>query len=195
MSKQQQLLDAALHLFASQGVQATTTASIAQQAKVANGTLFHHFPTKQVLVDTLYLHAKQSLAAAMTEAQPSPSLQTRLWQFWQSALDWAARHPAQLQLMQQLSHDPHTPISHHQDLIETTMGFLSHAIEQGQQQGKLAPLPMPLVLHFCHHHYLATAKLFAEYPERAQQPSYRQGAFQILWQGLQPTPQMIEMAD
>lgn len=188
MSKQQQLLDAALHLFATQGVQATTTASIAQQAKVANGTLFHHFPTKQVLVDTLYLHAKQSLAAAMAEVQTAPSLQAQLWQLWQSALDWADSHPAQLQLMQQLSHDPHYPISHHQDLIETTMGFLSHAIEQGQQQGELAILPIPLVLHFCHHHYLATARLFAEQPELAHQDRYQQGAFQILWQGLQPLP-------
>ncbi len=38
--KKQQLLDTALSLFVEHGIQGTATAKIAQQAGVANGTLF-----------------------------------------------------------------------------------------------------------------------------------------------------------
>ena len=185
--KRQQLLDTALALFVANGVQATSTASIAREAGVATGTLFHHFPSKQDLVDTLYLEAKQDLAQALS-APPSDTLALReqLDQLWQQALAWATANPNQLKLMLQLNHDPAYTISRHQDLMLTTMGFIGDQVEQAQQQGLLAPLPMPLVLSFFRQHFLSTAQLFIEQPELAQDPNYRQGAFHILWQGLQP---------
>ena len=184
--KKQQLLDTALTLFVTHGVQATSTASIAREAGVATGTLFHHFPSKQDLVDTLYLEAKQDLAQTLATPPDSGSLQEQLQLLWGKALAWATAHPNQLKLMLQLNHDPAYTISRHQDLMLTTMGFIGDRVEQAQQQGLLAPLPMPLVLSFFRQHFLSTAQLFIEQPELAQQPHYQQGAFHILWQGLQP---------
>lgn len=45
--KRQAILETALRLFVDQGFHGTSTASIAKQAGVATGTLFHHFPTKK----------------------------------------------------------------------------------------------------------------------------------------------------
>ncbi|MGL5975525.1 MAG: TetR/AcrR family transcriptional regulator, partial [Aeromonas sobria] len=44
--KRRQILDAALALCAEDGLQGAATARIAKAAGVANGTLFHHFPSK-----------------------------------------------------------------------------------------------------------------------------------------------------
>jgi AcrR family transcriptional regulator len=44
------ILSAALRLFASQGFDATTTRDLAQQAGVAEGTLFRHFPNKKAIL-------------------------------------------------------------------------------------------------------------------------------------------------
>ncbi|AJR07130.1 TetR/AcrR family transcriptional regulator [Photobacterium gaetbulicola] len=184
--KRQQLLDTALALFVANGVQATSTASIAREAGVATGTLFHHFASKQALIDTLYLEAKQDLAQVLSSPLDATALPEQLRQLWERALAWATSHPSQLKLMLQLSHDPAYPISRHQDLMLTTMGFIGNRIEQAQQQGLLAPLPMPLVLNFFRQHFLSTAQLFIEQPELARQAQYQQGAFHILWQGLQP---------
>ena len=49
--KKQALLEAAIELFAKDGFWQTTTASIAQEAGVATGTLFTYFPTKNDLID------------------------------------------------------------------------------------------------------------------------------------------------
>ncbi|MGF1738061.1 TetR/AcrR family transcriptional regulator [Photobacterium satsumensis] len=187
--RRQQLLDSALALFVTNGVQATSTARIAREAGVATGTLFHHFASKQDLVDTLYLEAKQDLAQTLSSPPDTATLPDELRQLWQRALAWAVDHPCQFKLMLQLNHDPAYTISRHQDLMLTTMGFIGERVEQAQHQGLLAPLPMPLVLSFFRQHFLSTAQLFIEQPELGRQAQYQQGAFQILWQGLQPAPQ------
>lgn len=47
------ILDAAMSLFAARGYDATPTKTIAEQAGVATGLVFYHFPTKRHLIDTL----------------------------------------------------------------------------------------------------------------------------------------------
>ena len=59
--KPDHILQTALELFAAEGL-AVPTAKIAKKAGVANGTLFNHFPTKQDLIDALYLNNKKEVA-------------------------------------------------------------------------------------------------------------------------------------
>lgn len=47
------ILDAAQHLFAARGFDATPTKAIAQQAGVPGGLIFYYFPTKKALLESL----------------------------------------------------------------------------------------------------------------------------------------------
>ncbi|EAM1881860.1 mechanosensitive ion channel [Salmonella enterica] len=58
--KKQALLEAATQAIAQSGI-AASTAVIARNAGVAEGTLFRYFATKDELINTLYLHLKQDL--------------------------------------------------------------------------------------------------------------------------------------
>src|SRR6516165_9127429 len=66
------IVEAAVDLFRSQGFDATTTRDIARQAKIATGTLFNYFDTKEAIVADL---AGQALAKTRTglphETSPS----------------------------------------------------------------------------------------------------------------------------
>ncbi|OLQ78180.1 TetR family transcriptional regulator [Photobacterium proteolyticum] len=186
-TKQQNILDTALSLFVRNGIQATSTASIAKQANVATGTLFHHFASKQALIITLYSNIKTELGQAMQPQHHHDDIQAQVRHFWQQALQWAQDNPDKLHFMQQIAHDPAFEISLHQELMAVSMGFMIDQVQQAQAQQQLAPLPLELVLNFCHSHFLATANLFAERPDFACQPDYQEGAFQILWRGLAPT--------
>ncbi|ELR64082.1 Transcriptional regulator, TetR family [Photobacterium marinum] len=210
-SKKQRILDSALELFVNQGIQSTSTASIANLAGVATGTLFHHFSSKQALVLSLYSNIKQELSGAMQMRQPGLNAQEKAIQrkqerqqkqklkqcspqalrgqvqdYWQQALRWAQTNPDKLKFLQQIPLDPQFDASQHRELMMATMAFLVDLIKQGQEQHLLAPLPLELVLSFCHSHFLTCAGLFAEQPELAEQSDYQNGAFQILWQGLSP---------
>lgn len=58
MTTKEKFLRSALKLFASQGIDKTSTAQITNDLGMSSGALFRHFKTKQDLVDTLYLRIK-----------------------------------------------------------------------------------------------------------------------------------------
>lgn len=92
--KRQAILDTALALFVSQGFHGTSTASIAKQAGVATGTLFHHFPSKEALMESLFLTIKQEFAdALLLNTHKGSDLKHNALQLWQSAIDWSLDNP------------------------------------------------------------------------------------------------------
>src|SRR3982751_5058658 len=58
------ILQTARRLFADNGYDATTTRDIAHAAKIASGTLFNYFPTKEGIVASL---ANDAIESALTE--------------------------------------------------------------------------------------------------------------------------------
>ncbi|UTV27820.1 TetR/AcrR family transcriptional regulator [Photobacterium atrarenae] len=184
--KKKQLLDAALTLFSRQGIEATSTASIAKQANVATGTLFHHFASKQALVIALYQAIKTELGQAMQTASAQEGLEHQVRHCWQQALCWAQHNPAKILFMQHMAHSPYCSSEQHRELMVTSMTLLLELLDKARCAGLIAPHPEPLVLNFCHSHFLATAGLFAEHPALAEQPEYQDSAFEMLWRGLSP---------
>jgi len=68
MTKRDAICDAALELFAEQGIEATTIRDIAQRADAAEGTLYRHFKGKDDLAGWLYQRCAQELQSRLAEA-------------------------------------------------------------------------------------------------------------------------------
>ncbi len=99
------ILEAALHLFAEQGVDETSTDLVRRRAGVSNGSLFHYFPTKQSLVATLYLqilseHQTFVLRALERESESDPAAGIRA--LVKAHLDWVAKNASKARLLHQL---------------------------------------------------------------------------------------------
>ena len=73
LSTKDKIYQSALELFASQGIQATSTAQISKKAGVASGTLFVHFKSKQELIDTIYISIKKNAFSDLNENMPDNS--------------------------------------------------------------------------------------------------------------------------
>ncbi len=86
-----QILDAAIALIAAEGV-GVSTSRVARAAGVSNGTLFNYFPTKQELLDAIYLRIKLQLAAAIGEWDDDAPLRDVAWQVWHRWVAWASGH-------------------------------------------------------------------------------------------------------
>lgn len=91
--KKQALLEAATVAIAQQGIVAST-ALIARNAGVAEGTLFRYFATKDDLLNALYLHLKSSLCETMLAGignAVTPKDFTRC--VWNSYISWGVQNP------------------------------------------------------------------------------------------------------
>lgn len=101
--KPRALLDAATEAIARHGLGAST-ASIARLAGVAEGTLFHYFTSKDLLLQALFVHLLDTLREALAAGhgpQDPPEQRTR--RTWDNYIDWGLAHPAAHSALNQLA--------------------------------------------------------------------------------------------
>src|SRR5690606_20369290 len=89
------ILDAALHCFVERGFYGTTIPEIAARAKIAAGTIYHYFDSKDALVNALYRHWKglvaQRVFATFPQAAPS---REQFRTMWHEMVAFATAEPA-----------------------------------------------------------------------------------------------------
>lgn len=101
--KRLHLLEAAAQAVAERGVGAPT-ALVAKMAGVAEGTLFRYFPTKEALLNEMYLYiSEQGWSSVDAAFDPSLSLIDRARRIWDTHIDWALAHPVWNRAVTQLS--------------------------------------------------------------------------------------------
>jgi AcrR family transcriptional regulator len=69
-ARREQILETALRLFAAQGFDATSTRQIAKEAGIAEGLIFHYFPTKASLLTAILADRLEGRRAFRSELRP-----------------------------------------------------------------------------------------------------------------------------
>ena len=176
-----EILAAALSVFCSEGV-GVSTARIAAAAGVSNGTLFHQFPTKQVLIDALYLSIKTDLADTVGEFDDADPLERRMRQLWDRLLAWARSNP-EAQVVGNLLHDS--------DLVSADAVAAGYAtarapiqmLNEAQATGLLVDLPMEYLAALIRHHLDEVVALDLD-------DEQTDIAFNVLWNGITVRPSL-----
>jgi len=101
-SKRQAILDAALQVFAERGIANSPTWAISKAAKVAEGSLFTYFETKDDLMGELYRELRQEFSRNLEDFPHEADAKTRLRYIWDTYLDLGAKHPDHLKVLGQL---------------------------------------------------------------------------------------------
>lgn len=101
--KQGAILAAATRIIATVGTSATT-AAIAKEAGVAAGSLFTYYPTKDALLNALFLELKFEVADALLAEYPAEAAPSdRAWHVWSRYIGWALQFPDKRRASDQLS--------------------------------------------------------------------------------------------
>ncbi len=101
--KKQQLLKASIELFAAEGFWNTPTAKIARHAGVATGTLFNYFPSKDALINAVYVELKHEWREHVLAGYPEEAdVKSRLEHIWFRNIDWGVNHFDHYSLTEQL---------------------------------------------------------------------------------------------
>ena len=146
---QRRILAAALDLFAERGYAATTTATIAKRAGVAEKTIFAHFASKDRLFEQILQPAALELLVpeAMdgvreTLALPWGSVAPLLDAFLHNRLAFVRKHPAKLKLIAQalILHPERTEL-----FVKAFRELLGPRVEQAfaalERAGEMRPIP------------------------------------------------------
>lgn len=91
--KREAVLSAALRLIARSGLHNTPMSAIAREAGVGAGTIYLYFPSKEALINALYLELLQDrLAAVPAPLDPDLAPREHLWRSWYSLARWHLQH-------------------------------------------------------------------------------------------------------
>jgi AcrR family transcriptional regulator len=104
--KREAILAAALRLLALHGLHDTPMSALAREAGVAAGTLYLYFPSKEALINDLYLVLSRSRDLAIVTAGDSLDdaagiPHAELWQPWHGLARWHLDHPDASNVLQQ----------------------------------------------------------------------------------------------
>ncbi|WP_175426575.1 TetR/AcrR family transcriptional regulator [Azospirillum brasilense] len=99
--KRSAILAAAAHWVAEEGLSART-AKIAKSAGVAEGTIFNYFPTKDDLLNELYVALKASLDAMQAGFRQREDRPGRWEMIWNAYVDWSVGNDAKRRALRQL---------------------------------------------------------------------------------------------
>ncbi|MGA2405831.1 MAG: TetR/AcrR family transcriptional regulator [Bacteroidales bacterium] len=107
MEKTRKILDTALKLFVEYGFHGTPTSKIAQEAGVANGTLFNKFATKDDLILVLYVDIKTRMNEYIAEnSTQENSLKEIMKGQYLASLYWALDNKNEFRFVEQFKARP-----------------------------------------------------------------------------------------
>lgn len=97
------LLDAATRVFLAHGFAAASMDMVRVEAGVSNGSLYHHFPTKALLADALYVHTLRDFhAALLSPIAGATTAEAGVKGLIRAYIQWVLQHPEQARLLHKL---------------------------------------------------------------------------------------------
>lgn len=180
--KRTAILAAAAQLVAAQGIGAST-AQIAKAARVAEGTVFTYFETKDALLNALFVRLEERLALAVGGSFPADAdVREQLLHVWNALLVWGAAHPVDRMALRQLKVSERITDctrTHCAGLFGTTLQTLETSLARHVDPDRLAFYLGRVLISLLE----TTLEAMAAQPE--QRDALAQAGFDLYWKGIQ----------
>ena len=173
------ILRAAMHLFFTEGVGVSTT-KVAVAAGVSSGTLFNYFPTKQALLDALYLFIRADLARAPGSIDSRAHLKNQLRQGWDRWFTWASKN-REAHAVVTLLHQSNLVSDVTRANDDATLAGPRQLLERVHSAGALVKLPIDYLTALVEQHLDQTIAFHFDKRQSAL-------AFEVLWNGMTKKP-------
>lgn len=86
MTKKDSILLAALQLLAERGVHNTPMSAVAKVAGTGMGTIYNYFPTKEVLINDIYVYIKQQELSMFAPFKKDMAVKIQFEQYFKSII-------------------------------------------------------------------------------------------------------------
>ncbi len=107
MSKKENILEAAMSLFVEHGEQSTSMKCIAKRAECGIGTMYNYFPSKEKLINNLYLHIKIRYSNYILLAlDNTKSIKYNILSTWRKTIGFALKYPAEIKFIELFCQSP-----------------------------------------------------------------------------------------
>ena len=185
--RRQLILDAALACFVERGFHGTAIPEIADRAKIAAGTIYHYFDSKEALVNALYRHWKQQVATRVFAAFPQAApVREQFRAMWREMVAFARAEPNAFAFIELHNHASY--LDDESRAIDRNLHGFAHAmIERAQAASLVKPLDAWLLMELVFGAFVAMMR--ASWEGRLQLGNTEiAGAEQACWDAIARSP-------
>lgn len=94
-----------LELIVQQGIQATPMSQVVKESGVAAGTIYHHFSSKEAIINELYLNLKIEFGKALSEnLKDNSSYKEKFFETWKNLYNYFCENETAFHFAEQIGH-------------------------------------------------------------------------------------------
>lgn len=180
--KEKAILDAAVAVFAERGFWNTPTSLVSKTARVAEGTLFNYFATKDDLISAVYLAIKRELAdGLMAGFFANKTLRDKMRHHWNRYIEWGVQNPQKFNVLQQINTTYQLEASVKAQGMEPFVE-IERLAKESIAKGEIYDYPVEYLAAMIDTQSAMTVRLMAMNP--GQSEDYKRIGFEIIWRGV-----------
>jgi len=177
------LIQAALKLFTTQGFHATPTTQIAKEAKVSTGTLFWYFPTKEDLIDTVYVQCVNSvIESIMPGLSMEVSVKDKIYYICNTYINWSINNIDKFIYIKQYVSSAYKKYSITEEVYKKSLHL--EIFEEGKNQNVINDIPTGLLIDTWTAMLNGIAEHFIENMNKVNDEKYVKTALDIAWNSI-----------
>ena len=181
--KEQQILDATLALIEQQGIAGLSMAMVAKKAKVATGTVYIYFESKEALLNHLYLSVKRHFAASVFKGcDAGDPVKVCFQKICYGYIDYLLGNYAAMVFMHQFVNSPFVAEAS-KNISMQYMQPLKELLERGKKEMLLKDLDSMFMISFLHGTISEFLGFLKTQPKSSYKKYYEQVAI-LCWDGL-----------
>jgi TetR/AcrR family transcriptional repressor of multidrug resistance operon len=156
--KKEAILKSALELIKDNGFHGTPISLIAKNARVASGTIYHYFPSKDAIILELHYRIKKDMVAAMfNDGNTKKEFKQQFFEGWINLCKYFINNPSSLIFTEQFNSSPYAKIVARKDAKGSVSRF-NEFFQLGMDKGYLKKMEYLLIASAVFGCITATAK-------------------------------------
>lgn len=188
ISTRTRLLEAATTVFLEHGFDTASMDMVRQQARVSNGSLYHHYPSKAQLADALYAHTLRDFhSALLLPIAGRATAQSAVKGLIRNYVRWVERHPARARLLHELRRSGDVVSGSERDTANAdAFGALAAWIAQKVEAGEMRAMPFPVWMAVVFAPAISLTRQWAAEDPPAVVPRVRAALEHAAWMAVAP---------
>ncbi|MFC4411803.1 TetR/AcrR family transcriptional regulator [Chungangia koreensis] len=140
-NKQEDILNAALKMFALRGYDGTTIPMIADEANVGAGTIYRYFENKQTLVNSLFQNSVRTFSDALRSDFPvEGDMRQKFAHIFRRMGEFAEQYTETLLFIDATAGSYYLDEKSN-EMFQEFMSFIEHQLDIGKKEGKIRNMP------------------------------------------------------
>jgi len=147
VNKKESILKAALELLVVNGIHATPMSAIAKAANTGMGTIYNYFPTKEILINAIYIDIKQKEKALLLSPISKETIKEEFEHYYIVVINFFLKNPVYFQFLEQLNSSPIISEESKREGYKAIEPVIT-LLKKGQKEGVIKDIDIEELLQF-----------------------------------------------